>query len=239
MNGHLSLFSGIGGLDLAAEWAGFRTVAFVERDKYCQRVLAKHWPGVPISNDVCEREFTRGEADIISGGFPCQDVSNAGLRSGIAGERSGLYRELVRAIRVVRPRFAVVENVAALLNRGMGTVLGDMAEIGYDTEWDCIPASAVGALHHRERVFITAYSDAHSLRPQRIREATKGPWSREQFEGLVSAELRVSVPAGSSGGVAARVPDRVHRLRALGNAVVPQQAYPIFKAIADIEGIAP
>src|SRR5690606_13124048 len=98
-----------------------------------------------------------GEADVVCGGFPCQDISNAGKRAGITGERSGLWRELVRAIRVVRPKYAIVENVAALLGRGMGTVLGDLAESGYDAEWDCIPASAVGAYHERDRLWIVAY----------------------------------------------------------------------------------
>ena len=95
--------------------------------------------------------------DIITGGFPCQDISNAGKRTGITGTHSGLWGEMVRTIRLVRPKYAIVENVAALLNRGMGTVLGDLAEIGYDAEWDCIPAAAVGAPHIRDRVFITAH----------------------------------------------------------------------------------
>ena len=152
----LSLFAGIGGLDLGLERAGMTCVGQVEIDPYCRAVLAKHWPNVPRHDDVRTREYVEGEADVICGGFPCQDVSNAGLRAGIAGKRSGLYRELVRAIRVVRPLYAIVENVAALLGRGMGRVLGDLAEIGYDAEWDCLPACALGAPHCRDRVFITA-----------------------------------------------------------------------------------
>src|SRR5688572_22500604 len=116
-----------------------RTVAFCEIDPFCRRVLEKHWPGVPCFDDISAREFRRGEADFICGGFPCQDVSGAGKRTGLTGERSGLYRELVRALRVVRPRYGLVENVAALLGNGMGTVLGDLAESGFDTEWDCVP----------------------------------------------------------------------------------------------------
>lgn len=95
--------------------------------------------------------------DIITGGFPCQDISNAGKRAGITGARSGLWGEMVRTIRMVRPKYVLVENVAALLNRGMGTVLGDLAAIGYDAEWDCLPAAAVGAPHCRDRAFIIAY----------------------------------------------------------------------------------
>lgn len=152
----LDLFSGIGGFSLGLERAGMRTVAFCEIDPYPRAILEKHWPGVPCAGDITAREFIPGEADVICGGFPCQDISTAGNGAGLAGERSGLWRELLRAIRVVRPKFAVVENVAALLSRGMGTVLGDMAEIGYDAEWHCIPASAVGAPHRRDRVWIIA-----------------------------------------------------------------------------------
>ena len=153
----LSLFAGIGGFDLGLERAGYRTVRFVEKDPFCQRVLAKHWPGVPCDDDVTTAEFEEGEADVVVGGFPCQDLSYAGDGAGLAGERSGLWRELLRAIRVVRPLNAIVENVAALLGRGLGVVLGDLAEIGYDTEWHCIPASAVGAPHRRDRIWIVAH----------------------------------------------------------------------------------
>ena len=130
----LDLFSGIGGFSLGLERAGMRTVAFCEIDPFCRRVLAKHWPEVPCAEDITKRQFIPGEADIICGGFPCQDLSTAGNGAGLAGERSGLWRELLRAIRVVRPKFAVVENVAALLSRGLGTVLGDLAKVGYDAE---------------------------------------------------------------------------------------------------------
>lgn len=155
----LDLFSGIGAFALALERAGCTPVGFCEIDPFCQRVLAKHWPEVPCHDDITTREFIEGEADIITGGFPCQDVSLAGLRAGLAGARSGLYRELVRAIRVVRPKHAILENVASLLSDGMGTVLGDLAESGFDTEWDCVPASAVGAPHQRDRVWIVTHGD--------------------------------------------------------------------------------
>lgn len=225
----LSLFSGIGGLEKGLEaTGGFRTVAQCEIDPFCRAVLAKHWPDVRRFEDVTkltEADLAGLNIDVICGGFPCQDLSNAGLRAGISGSRSGLYGELVRCLRLARPAIAVLENVAALLCRGMGTVLGDLAQSGYDTEWDCVPASACGALHHRDRIFIRAFpADANRVRPQRIGATPKGPWSWEQLEGLVQTETRLSVPAGSSGGVASRVPDRVHRLRVLGNSVVPQVA---------------
>lgn len=153
----LDLFSGIGGFSLGLErTGGFETVAFCEVDPFCRRVLAKHWPDVPILGDVSHADFP--DADIVVGGFPCQDVSRAGKRAGLAGARSGLYRELVRALRVVRPRHAIVENVAALLGDGLDVVLGDMAEIGFDAEWDCVPAEALGAPHERDRVYIVAHA---------------------------------------------------------------------------------
>jgi DNA (cytosine-5)-methyltransferase 1 len=155
----LDLFSGIGGFSLGLERAGMQTVAFCEIEPYARRVLAKHWPDVPIHPDVTTREFIEGEADVITAGFPCQDLSLAGAGAGLAGERSGLYRHVVRAIRLVRPSYAILENVAALLGRGLGTVLGDLAEIGHDAEWHCIPASAAGAPHRRDRVWIVAYPD--------------------------------------------------------------------------------
>lgn len=153
----LDLFSGIGGFSLGLErTGGFKTVGFCEIEQFCRRVLAKHWPDVPCAEDITKREFQEGEADVICGGFPCQDISLAGLGAGLTGARSGLWGQLLRAIRLVQPKFAIVENVAALLGRGMGTVLGDLAEVGYDAEWHCIPASAVGAPHRRDRVWIIA-----------------------------------------------------------------------------------
>lgn len=155
----LDLFSGIGGFSLGLERAGMRTVAFCEVDPFCRRVLEKHWPTVPCHDDITRREFEAGEADIVVGGFPCQDVSLAGRRAGITGERSGLYREFVRALRLVRPRHAIVENVAALLSDGLDLILGDMAESGFNAEWDCVPACAIGAPHERDRVWIVAHAD--------------------------------------------------------------------------------
>src|SRR5687767_14421804 len=127
-----SLFAGIGGFDLGFERAGMRCVWQVEIDPYCRRVLAKHWPNVRRHDDV--RTFDGEPCDVLCGGFPCIDISNAGERAGLSGADSGLWREMVRAVRMVRPRIAVVENVAALLCRGMGTVCGDLAESGYDAE---------------------------------------------------------------------------------------------------------
>lgn len=153
----LDLFSGIGGFSLGLErTGGFETIAFCEMKPHARAVLAKNFPGVPCHDDVTTYQFKEGEADVITAGFPCQDLSFAGAGAGLAGARSGLYREVIRAIRVVRPLRAVLENVAALLSRGLGTVLGDLASVGYDAEWHCIPASAVGAPHRRDRIWIVA-----------------------------------------------------------------------------------
>lgn len=224
---HLSLFSGIGGFDLAAERAGFETVAFVELDPFCRRVLEKHWPGVPKHDDV--RTFRwAGEVTVISGGFPCQDVSrcNPGERSGLAGEHSGLWSEFARLIGEVRPRFVVVENVPELLVRGIDRVLRDLADVGYDAEWHGVPAAAVGAPHLRARQWILAYPaglgdglEASPISPR---------WEAPELRAWWDAEPGVR-------RVADGVPARVDRLRTLGNAVVPQVAYPLFRAIADFE----
>ncbi len=162
----LDLFSGIGGFSLGLERAGMTTVSFCEIEPVARSILAKHWPNVPIHDDITTREFAAGEADVICGGFPCQDISGAGKRAGITGSRSGLFRHVVRAIRMVGPRFTIMENVADLLHRGMGDVLGELADCGLHVEWDCIPALAVGAPHNRDRVWLVAYPDARK-QPER------------------------------------------------------------------------
>jgi DNA (cytosine-5)-methyltransferase 1 len=230
----LSLFAGIGGFDLGLErTGGFQTVAFCEIEPHACKVLARHWPDVPNLGDVTEAEFPN--ADVIAAGFPCQDISLAGKGAGLAGARSGLWREVVRAVRVVRPLYVLLENVAALLGRGMDRVLGDLAAIGYDAEWDCIPAAAVGALHRRDRVWVIAYPDAHSVRPQRLRPAQTGAWCEQQFARLVQDQIRVSVPAGRRSGISDGVPDRVGQLKAYGNGIVPQIPELIGRAILKAE----
>lgn len=159
-----SLFSGIGGLELGLEWAGLGPVLFqVERDPYANRVLEKHWPDAKRFDDVCAvGGHNLPFVDVLCGGFPCQDLSFAGKGAGLTGARSGLWREFARIIGEIRPRVVVVENVPALLSRGLGSVLGDLASLGYDAFWDCIPACAVGASHRRDRVFIVGYAAGKS-----------------------------------------------------------------------------
>jgi|HubBroStandDraft_3_1064219.scaffolds.fasta_scaffold45446_3 DNA (cytosine-5)-methyltransferase 1 len=171
----LDLFSGIGGFSLGLErTGGFEPVAFCEIDAVCRYLLAHHWPSVPRFDDVrALRGADVGDVDVICGGFPCQDISLAGNGGGLAGERSGLWREYARLVGELLPDIVIVENVSALLVRGMGTVLGDLAALGYGAWWDCIPASAVGAPHRRDRLWIVAY--ARGLEHQGFGDALR--WS--------------------------------------------------------------
>ena len=155
-----SLFSGIGGIDLGLERAGMTCAWQVEIDPWCRQVLTKHWPNVRRYEDVSAvGGDTLEPVELIAGGFPCQDVSVAGQRAGIQdGTRSGLWSEFHRIICELRPRYVFVENVPGLLTNGMGRVLGDLADIGYDAEWEVLSAADVGAPHLRKRVFIVAHT---------------------------------------------------------------------------------
>lgn len=178
----LDTFSGIGGFSYAAERivGGFETVAFVEREPYCQQILGKHWPNVPIYDDITTFSPEPYSADVVCGGFPCQDISTAGKQAGIKeGTRSGLFYELIRVVRLVRPRYVVLENVAAIVSNGLDTVLGELAEAGFDCEWACIPASAVGACHRRDRWWLVAY-------PSRQQRHDGGPADPARAAGAAS-----------------------------------------------------
>jgi DNA (cytosine-5)-methyltransferase 1 len=166
-----SLFSGIGGIDLGLERAGWRCAWQVEIDGYARRVLAKHWPDVPRFRDVREvgtAELAR--VDLIAGGFPCQDVSVAGSRAGLAGQRSGLWREYRRIVAELAPSLVLIENVPGLVTNGLRDVLWDLAALGYACEWDIVPAAALGAPHLRERLFVVAYADGERLRVEPERD---------------------------------------------------------------------
>jgi len=167
----LSLFSGIGGLDLGLQRAGMTICGQVELDPWCRRVLAKHWPEVPRHDDVrtCAGWWGRRLADVVAGGFPCQPVSSAGKRQAQADSR-WLWPAFAGVVRALRPRFVLVENVPGLLERGMGDVLGDLASLGYDAEWDCLSAADFGAPHLRKRIWIVAYA-RHGNEPERSRPA--------------------------------------------------------------------
>ena len=155
-----SLFAGIGGFDLGLERAGLRCAWQVEINPFCRAVLAEHWPAVPRYGDVREvGAATLAPVDLICGGFPCVDISNAGKRVGIGGARSGLWSEYARIVRELRPRYVLVENVAALTIRGLERVLADLAACRYDAEWQVFRAADVGAPHKRERLFLVAHAE--------------------------------------------------------------------------------
>jgi DNA (cytosine-5)-methyltransferase 1 len=273
----LDLFSGIGGFSLGLERAGMRTVAFCELDPFCRSVLKKHWPNVPIFEDVTKLKASdiNDQINVIAGGFPCQDISSAGRGAGLSGSRSGLWFEFHRLIKEIKPQVAIIENVSALRSRGLDQVLRSLAEIGYDAEWHCIPASAVGAPHRRDRIWILAYTE--DKRADRgVREQTTDAGKSKQWRDISRRSIcnvwtkvmadtisfgqqgqrafrYASDPTSSGEGqaidafnggfkdfwsiepdvgrVANGVPNRVDRLRALGNAVVPQIPEIIGRAI--------
>lgn len=294
---HLSLFSGIGGLDLAAEWAGFESVGQCEWADYPTKVLEKHWPDVPrwrdirtLTGDDFYAKTGRRTVDIISGGFPCQPFSVAGKQRGKEDDRY-LWPEMVRVIAELRPTWVVGENVAGIVNMALDDVLSDLEREGYATRTFLLPAHAVGAPHQRYRVAIVAHSKSNPAWRLSVREtetftrlsdycenvadsygagckkfnfstvATESEFScRGVNAGTVCNTAGQGFPNGTGeqmegqgaqepeskrsdwwavepdvGRVANGVPSRVDRLKCLGNAVVPQQFYPVFKAIADIE----
>ena len=231
-----SLFSGIGGLELGIEAAvpGLRTCWQVEQDEFCRRVLAKHWPDAKRYTDVrtVKPEDIR-DADVLCGGFPCQDISLAGSGSGLAGDKSALWWEMYRLISVALPRVVVAENVPALTGRGLSDVLCSLARSGYTCEWDTISAAAVGGHHIRRRIFIVAYRNAaNPVRKglQGQREVTER--ASTKFAHFSSSTWRETAPklCSTSDGV----PRRVARIRALGNAVVPQVAYQVGLKVAQV-----
>ena len=208
-----SLFCGIGGFDLGLERAGMQCAWQVEIDPYAQKVLAKHWPDVRRHADVCTFPPQEGdwEVDVICGGFPCQDISYAGKGAGLAGARSGLWYEFARIIGKLRPRYVIVENVSALLTRGMGEVIGTLATLGYDAEWHVIPASAVGAPHRRDRVWIVGIrsGDGCEAVPQRPDADIVGP-HRAEMHLVGGSELR-DKQERDAGSVRPAVPDADRR----------------------------
>lgn len=256
-----SLFSGIGGIELGLEWAGLGPVRWqVERDEFCRRVLAKHWPDVRRYDDVCTVGADLERVDVICGGFPCQDVSSAGKRAGLAGARSGLWREFARVVGVIRPRWVVVENVASGATRWVDAVVRDLAELGYASLPIPLSASDVGAPHRRARVFIVARHadgdgksaraiDAEMGRPPRVPPDSHSDGLRQQ-------------PGGRSGarGASAQEPERISwrlpepdmvrvvpgvprgldrtRIRALGNSVVPVCAEVVGHVIIELSHAA-
>ena len=263
----LELFAGIGGFSVGlARIGSFKTVAFCEIDKHARKVLQKNWPGVPIYEDVKGITYERLKADgnvpdVITGGFPCQDISTAGRGAGLAGERSGLWFEFARIIKEVRPRWVIAENVSALRSRGLDQVLRSLSEIGYDAEWHCIPASAVGAPHQRDRIWIIAYPNEQYGRPKSSVSDSSGWEAWDELSRSSEILAYTDSPQCEGGSVSGRVlaedadlgsgswweiepqvgrvadgfPGRTHRLKQLGNAVVPMIPEIIGRAIVERE----
>lgn len=231
-----SLFTGIGGFDLGLERAGFKVKWQVEIDPFCRAVLAKHWPEVTRYEDVQTVGAELERVDVVCGGFPCQDVSSAGPHTGIDGERSGLWFQMARVVRELRPHYVIVENTEGLLARGCGRVLGDLAEAGYDAEWACIQARDVGAPHERDRLFLVAYPDAqhgqtrlgHGDSEERTLFAADYPERLTLW--LASAGLAPRMDDGVSTPL-----DRRLRTEALGNSIVPQIAEWVGRRILEAE----
>jgi len=251
-----SLFSGIGGIDLGLERAGMTCVWQSEIEPYACRVLKKHWPAIPNLGDIRDIDWTTvPRTDVVAGGYPCQPFSLIGRRRGEHDPRH-LWPMFADCIRMVRPRYAILENVAGHLTLGFGDVQTDLATLGYDTEWDCIPAAAVGAPHHRDRVFIIATrrdlvdtntNDGRTfvgtIETRRQGHSENGS-QRESLVGRFSERGALAhrrslhtywqVEPGV-GRVVDGIPHRMDRLRGLGNAVVPQVAEHIGRIILSME----
>ena len=218
---HLDLFSGIGGFALAARWVGWETVGFCEIEPYCQKVLRKNWPAVPIHKDI--RDYDGQACDIITGGFPCQPYSVAGKRRGPEDDRA-LWPEMLRIISESTPTWVVGENVAGFVSMGLDSAIVDLEGIGYEVQSFIIPACAVDAKHRRDRVWIVAYANGTQRKggcvPGRI---------QAEHPNLVGGSRWKAEPRMDR--VVDGLPDRTHRLKGLGNAIVPQVAEVIFRAI--------
>lgn len=291
-----SLFSGIGGLECGLEWAGLGPVLWqVERVEFCRRVLERHWPEVPRYDDVRRIEFSFGpvvpRVDLVCGGFPCQDVSSAGTRVGLAGSRSGLWREFARVLGWLRPEWVVVENVAGGARLWVDAVVRELGQLGYAALPCPVSAWAVGASHERQRIFVVAHAHRDELRGKqggaalraRAAELTDDGSSAgadvdgdRQHAVSVDGEVGASSSADADPALVGRdprlllgcapadarrgarcpdqraftwgfepdlvravhgIPRRVDRIRALGNAVVPQCAEVVGWVIRELAGL--
>ena len=248
----LSLFTGIGGLDLGLERAGLTTVGQVEIDPYCRAVLARHFPEVPRHDDVRTtiawwQSQPRPRVHVVAGGFPCQPFSLAGRQLGTADPR-WMWPAMAAVIRALRPRYVLLENVPALLGHAdaFGSVLGDLAEGGFDAEWAVLPATAFGAPTPRERLYLLAHPASVDGGSRDLLESggvggsplaaggLSGPPAhqlRRQARAWLAREPRVDRLADG-------IPHQVDRLRVIGNAVVPQVAEHIGRLITARERVA-
>jgi len=237
---HLDLFSGIGGFALACKWAGIETIGFVEIDKFCQQVLNKNFPGIPIIGDIkdVKEDTFKRPVDIITGGFPCQPFSVAGKRKGQSDDRF-LWPAMCDIIKGYKPNWVLGENVTGIIDMAFYQVLSDLDDIGYETQAFIIPACAVNAPHRRDRVWFVAHT-----------KSVNGNEYANEPSGEVSGQGMGSLQSGGCGVLEIEgtfninrreilesaicreddgIPDRVDRLKSLGNAIVPQVAYQILR----------
>jgi DNA (cytosine-5)-methyltransferase 1 len=229
-----SLFDGISGFPLAASRCGIETKWISEIDDYCLKVSKKNFPYAKQYKDIREISFPE-PVDIISGGFPCQPFSIAGKQLGKEDDRY-LWEEMLRVITEVRPGWVVGENVTGIINLALDEVLSSLESQGYKAETFIIPACALNAWHRRDRVWIVAYSD--SIRLQRRKEESKeGTYIKKQLQGLLQNPFWSELSMPDINGVAHGVSNRMDRIKALGNSIVPQVAYEIFKAIQQLEDV--
>lgn len=235
----LDLFSGIGGISLALK-DYVRPIAFCEIDKYCQKVLSKNFPNIPIYDDVATLggEQFNGKIDIIYGGFPCQDISVAGLGKGLEGERSGLFYQIVRLTKEIQPSFVFLENVPAIRRRGLFTVVSEFTELGYDCRWTIVSAREVGAPHLRKRWFLLAHASREGLERQghrtklRQEKLAESSTQNEVYKwGVHNSWL--SEP--NVDRMADGIPFRVDRVKALGNSVVPLTVKTAFERLMGLK----
>ena len=241
-----SLFSGIGGLDLGLERAGFKVIWQSEIDKYCNKVLKKHWPEVPNHGNIEEIDWsTVQRPDVICGGYPCQPFSVAGKKRGTDDPRH-LWPWVRTAISELRPKYAILENVRGHVRIGLHEVCGDLANIGYDAEWQIISAAALGAPHLRERLFIVAYPTGnvgygrkivYNSQTLRQRRKVQAPFGR-MVSPTDGSTVRELLHGPGMGRATNGLSDRVDRLKGLGNAVVPQVAEYIGRLIMAAENNA-
>jgi len=250
----LDLFSGIGGFSLGLDRAGMETVAFCENDKFCQKVLAKHWPDVPVHNNIEEldgRQY-RGSVELVCGGFPCQPFSVAGPQRGAEDDRA-LWPEMLRVIREVEPAWVIGENVSGIIHMELDNVLSDLEGAGYSCQTFVIPACAVDAKHRRDRVWIVADTECLRQQGQGEHEHSGNQEAHRKRQASHALDVSVRKERGAQPGmggmvdgvsrwldepegiprVIGKVPDRVHRLKALGNAVVPQVVEVLGKIIME------
>lgn len=251
---HGSLFSGIGGFDLAAEWMGWENVFHCEWNDFGQKILKYYWPNAKSFSDITKSTFIefRGTIDVLTGGFPCQDASIAKQygegQKGLQGERSGLWTEMVRAIEEIKPRYVVAENVENILRtnngRDFAIILSKLVRMGYDCEWKVCRASDVGGCHHRARLYLVAYSTSIRLEKGKSFFSSLGKETLQKRRIINGTTASVGISWQNEPSVYHvddGLPDRLdgitfskwrlESIKAGGNAIVPQVAYEIFKVI--------